>query len=90
MARTLPRYNQAQQLEADRRKLNKILRAVGADESEPADRRHRYTATTAGDAGKLRGLPCIGNGVSGHIPGTQPMSYVLGREARRQRRRQGP
>lgn len=29
-------------------------------------------ATAAGDQAKLRGIPTIGRGVQGHIPGTRP------------------
>lgn len=29
-------------------------------------------ATLAGDPHRLRGIPAIGQGVSGHIPGTRP------------------
>lgn len=32
----------------------------------------RASATPAGDERKLRGIPAIGRGVSGAIPGTQP------------------
>lgn len=36
------------------------------------EREHRYIATAAGDERKLRGIPAIGRGVQGCIPGTSP------------------
>lgn len=32
--------------------------------------------TPGGDTRKLRGIPAIGKGVSGHIPGTQPGQHL--------------
>lgn len=34
----------------------------------------RYSTTLAGDERKLRGIPAIGRGVTGAIPGTSPHS----------------
>jgi hypothetical protein len=34
-------------------------------------------ATLAGDTNRLRGIPAIGQGVSGHIPGTNPEDILL-------------
>ena len=31
-----------------------------------------YRVTPAGDERRLRGIPAIGRGVQGHIPGTRP------------------
>lgn len=34
-------------------------------------------STTAADSLTLRGIPAIGHGVAGHIPGTQPESAAI-------------
>lgn len=35
-----------------------------------------YTTTLAGDERKLRGIPAIGRGVAGAIPGTRPGDHL--------------
>lgn len=45
---------------------------------ESPDRMHpRAARSPAGDERRLRGIPAIGRGVSGHIPGTQPEQEAL-------------
>ena len=46
-----------------------ILRQAALD--APLPERHT-TGTLPGDSRKLRGIPAIGIGVAGHIPGTHP------------------
>ena len=42
---------------------------------------------TIGNRDLLRGLPAVGRGVGGAIPGTDPEAELLRREARRERQR---
>ncbi len=49
------------------RRLARILIEVG----EPAPNM-KHTGTAGGDERKLRGIPAIGRGVAGAIPGTAP------------------
>jgi hypothetical protein len=62
--RTLPRYHPDQH--ATRHAA--VDDAVGVETDEPTT----HTTTAPGDTRKLRGIPAIGQGVAGHIPGTAP------------------
>lgn len=46
-----------------------VLRTIDPDDLEPV-----YRTTAGGDEQKLRGIPAIGRGVTGAIPGTSPHS----------------
>lgn len=71
MSRLLARL-QRQKLEAEQRRL--------VDEALlTADRRHVDPRTAEGDPERLRGIPVIGRGVGGAIPGTRPDLAVLRR-----------
>jgi len=58
---------QAQQVAA-------ILQALDPNDTRTFDDAKTYIATAGGDEQKLRGIPAIGRGVSGCIPGTSPHS----------------
>jgi hypothetical protein len=60
------------------RQLARILLETG--EAAPAT---VFCATLAGDSSRLRGLPAIGRGVGGVIPGTQPERALLAKERQR-------
>lgn len=47
--------------------LAEILQDVDTDQEV-------FVTTAGGDEQKLRGIPAIGRGVAGHIPGTSPHS----------------
>lgn len=57
--------HQLRQAQADQ--LATILNDI-----DPNDTKHTYRTTAAGDERKLRGIPAIGRGVQGCIPGTRP------------------
>ncbi len=67
MSRILGRYTRHTQALEDSQKIAKILLEVG----EPAPELPNH-ATAGGDERKLRGIPAIGRGVSGAVPGTAP------------------
>lgn len=46
--------------------------ATVLQEADTTEHEHRYRTTAAGDERKLRGIPAIGRGVTGAIPGTSP------------------
>ncbi len=75
----LPRAFRRQLMAEDAAKLELILAELGEHE-EPAS---AAGATAAGDARRLRGVPAVGRGVPGAIPGTNPVGAVLARESRR-------
>lgn len=56
---------QAQQVAA-------ILRDLDPNDTRTFDDAKIYQQTNGGDEQKLRGIPAIGRGVSGCIPGTSP------------------
>ena len=66
MSRPLPRYLDQPDFE---QKLARILIDVG----EPAP--PKQGATAGGDERKLRGIPAIGRGVAGAVPGTAPHHF---------------
>jgi hypothetical protein len=57
------------QHQADRIALERII-------AEPIDTIKPTKATAGGDERKLRGIPAIGRGVAGAIPGTRPGSNL--------------
>lgn len=62
------RYRYTDQHLEDERKIARILLETG--EAAPVQTVAR--ATLGGDERRLRGIPAIGRGVSGAIPGTRP------------------
>ena len=68
MPQPLPRFLEDHQSRLEHaRKLEKVVRDAGGDLRD-----ERPTAHTAVDGVALRGIPAIGRGVSGVIPGTAP------------------
>lgn len=65
---TVPAHQLAQE---QARILAESLQAL--DLNDPA-LEQRYATTLAGDERKLRGIPAIGRGVAGAMPGTSPHS----------------
>jgi len=55
-------------------------------ETESAEPPTAAGTTSGGDEARLRGLPAIGRGVSGAIPGTSPVGAVMRKEKKRRRR----
>jgi hypothetical protein len=62
--------------------LDEVLSDLGEDVPDWTPREDR----TIGNEERLRGLPAVGRGVSGAIPGTNPEHELLRREGQRQRR----
>ncbi len=70
-----------EQLAADQARV--IREAL--DESAPDTPMHRDgPATLGGDNARLRGIPAIGPGVTGAIPGTDPERSLMRRDARQE------
>lgn len=67
MSRPLPRYTDTRL--ADERKLARILLDSGGQAPELGRRVGQHLAV---EAQRLRGIPCIANGVGGTSPGTDP------------------
>lgn len=82
MSQILPRFNQRQERAERERKIARIILEAGPEETPATVAR----ATLAGDARRLRGLPAIGRGVGGTIPGTSPEGALLAAEGRRMQR----
>jgi hypothetical protein len=66
--------------------LHRVRELIGADLEQQVEEISRemnqqvdtvVKATLAGDNRRLRGLPAVGRGVSGHIPGTDPLEALL-------------
>lgn len=68
MSQPLPRYY-ARTLQAQDQRM--VARAV-LDSGGPAPPRITPGVTLPGDSRRLRGIPAIGRGVQGCIPGTNP------------------
>lgn len=68
MTQILRRFNRAAEKIEDERKLARILLETGAD-APPAT---FAGASLPGDTRKLRGIPAIGRGVTGAVPGSIP------------------
>jgi hypothetical protein len=77
VAPRLPRFDAARRA-ADQARLEKVLRESEFVEAEPA-----AGATAGGDSRGLRGIPAIGRGCAGAIPGTSPVGALLRLEGRR-------
>lgn len=75
--RALPRFRRRQEEAESRRKIARILLETG----EPLPQRAAAGATAPGDVLRLRGIPAVGRGVGGAIPGTDP-ARVVGRGSR--------
>lgn len=60
----------AEELERDQRKINRIVQDASTIPDEVGARRYRQKLP--GDERALRGIPAIGRGVTGAIPGTRP------------------
>ena len=83
MSRPLPRFHADAEKAEWARKLAKILLETGAAMPDTKT----VTHADHWDKARLRGLPAIGRGVSGAIPGTDPLRYVISRESGRRRQR---
>ncbi len=80
----LPRfYARQERIERERRIAQIVLESGGAELPAPVAR-----ATAAGDRSRLRGIPVqCARGVTGAIPGSDPVRSLLAAEHRRERRR---
>lgn len=67
----LPRYTARTEAADDHAKIARILIEVG----EPAPVTI-LRATAGGDERRLRGIPAIGRGVAGAVPGTRPEDCI--------------
>jgi hypothetical protein len=62
------------EIAADHRRaerLRRILDQAAGIDTEP-EGKHVSRSTLPGDRRKLRGIPVVGPGVAGHVPGTRP------------------
>lgn len=61
-------------IETERKELDRMIDTANATDSEQDKRRRGVVAarSAAGDEHRLRGIPAIGPGVAGAIPGTKP------------------
>lgn len=57
--------------EREQRKISQIIRETSAAVDAPIDSKS-YRQKLPGDERALRGIPAIGRGVAGAIPGTRP------------------
>jgi hypothetical protein len=64
--------------ELDAQAARNVREILEAGEEPPANPR-----ALPGDKQRLRGIPAVGHGVSGAIPGTHPVGALLSKEARR-------
>jgi hypothetical protein len=69
MSRILPRFYRTQEAADDHAKITRNL--IESGEMAP-DTLTSAGATAAGDERRLRGIPAIGRGVAGAIPGSSP------------------
>ncbi len=84
----LPRYTSLdQRIDADERKLTKILLDVGAERPD-ADLRTGWVPV-GGDRDRLRGFPVVGKGIGGTAPGTDPVAALFRKERLSKRRWSG-
>ena len=79
MPQPLPRAFRRQLQVEDAEKVARIVAEVEGVEEELSS---SAGATAAGDGRRLRGLPAIGRGSSGAIPGTDPPRALLAKERR--------
>jgi hypothetical protein len=75
VAPRLPRFDAARRA-ADQARLEKVLREAETVEESTAD----------ASGGDLRGIPAIGRGCAGAIPGTSPVGALIRMEGRQLRR----
>src|SRR4051812_4783386 len=78
VSKQLPRFAAHYERIADERKLAKLLLETG----EAAPPKSTTGVTSGGDERRLRGLPAIGRGVSGAIPGSSPHLAAIANEMR--------
>lgn len=69
------------ELEAERRKLERAISIAQTTELAPAGNRIGYRSAP-GDLQRLRAIPCIAEGVGGTIPGTNPLAALIAKERR--------
>ncbi len=79
----LPRFLQATQAIEDERKLAKIILETGGlpdevDDSKPSSRLTR--GADGHEWRRRRGLPMVGKGISGAMPGTNPLGALIAKE----------
>ena len=79
----LPRLLQVTQAIEDERKLAKIILETGGlpdevDDSKPSSRLTR--GADGHDWRRRRGLPMVGKGISGAMPGTNPLGALIAKE----------
>ncbi len=78
----LPRFLQAQQAIEDERRLARIILETGAlpevDDSKASSRLTR--GADGHDWRRRRGLPMVGKGISGAMPGTNPLGALIAKE----------
>lgn len=71
MSQILPRFLETHATKREHaRKLERVIRESGGDTREL-----KKTAHTAADSITLRGIPAVGRGVAGVIPGTNPQTW---------------
>lgn len=80
--RVLPKYHRRQLEQLDQRRVDRAVR-------ESVQPRRVEGAAAGGDAQTLRGIPVQARGVGGTSPGSNPLAYVLEREAERERGSRG-
>jgi len=76
----LPRFHARAEAAARERQIAQIVLEVGAGE----EARTVARATLAGDDRRLRGIPMIGRGVGGCLPGANPVAELMRAEHRRE------
>ncbi len=83
MAELLPRFLQAAQAIEDERKLAKIILETGSSPDEVDDSKPSSRLTRGADGHewrRRRGLPMVGKGISGAMPGTNPLGALIAKE----------
>lgn len=87
MPELLPRFYLAQQQIEDERKLARIILETGGLPDEAGDAKPSSRPTRGADGHdwrRRRGTPIIGKGVSGAMPGTNPLDALIAKERRGQ------
>lgn len=79
MPELLPRFHRFTEQLEDERKIAKAILEAG--EAPPT--RAVAGATAGGDRRRARGVPLVGRGIGGTMPGTDPVSALLRRESGR-------
>ncbi len=86
MPQRLPRFFLAQQQIEDAQKIAKIILETGGLPDEVDDSKASSRLTRGADGHewrRRRGTPIISRGVSGAMPGTNPLTALLQKERRR-------